>query len=59
MVYYGNGYGNQLFAFDANSGAQLWSSGSTIQGAIYEAPTVVNGRVLVGAWDGKLYSFGL
>lgn len=59
VVYYGDGPGNQLLAFDAVSGAQLWSSGSTIGGNIYGAPMVVNGRVYVGAWDGRFYAFGL
>jgi len=59
VVYYGDGYGNELFAFDATTGTQLWSSGATIGGAIYGAPMIVNGRVFVGAWDGKLYAFGL
>ena len=59
VVYYGDGPGNQLFAFDAATGAQLWSSQSTITGSVYGAPMVVNGRVFIGAWDGKLYAFGL
>src|SRR6266581_7058920 len=59
VVYYGDGPGRQLLAFDAVTGTQLWSSQSTITGAIYGAPIVVNGRVFVGAWDGKLYAFGL
>src|SRR6266480_6432700 len=59
VVYYGDGPGSQLLAFDAVTGTQLWSSQSTITGAIYGAPIVVNGRVFVGAWDGKLYAFGL
>ncbi len=59
VVYYGDGPGNQLLAFDAATGAPLWSSGATIKGAIYAAPTIVNGRVFAGAWDGKLYAFGL
>src|SRR6266581_1446169 len=59
VVYYGDGPGRQLLAFDAVTGTQLWSSGSTIRGAIYGAPIVVNGRVFVGAWDHKLYAFGL
>jgi hypothetical protein len=46
-------------SFDATSGTQLWSSGSTIGAAIYGASIVVNGRVFVGAWDGKLHAFGL
>jgi outer membrane protein assembly factor BamB len=57
VVYWGSGSGSQLFAFDASSGTQLWSSGSTISGGIYEAPVVVNGRVYVGGWDKKLYCF--
>ena len=59
VVYYGDGPGDQLLAFDAVTGTQLWSSQSTITGAIYGAPMVVNGQVFVGAWDGKLYAFGL
>ena len=59
VVYYGSGSDSQLLAFDAVTGTQLWSSQSTITGAIYGAPMVVNGRVFVGAWDGKLYAFGL
>jgi outer membrane protein assembly factor BamB len=46
-----------LYAFNANTGAILWNSGSTISGTIAAAPTVVNGRVYVTAWDGHLYSF--
>jgi outer membrane protein assembly factor BamB len=59
VVYYGDGPDSQLLAFDAVTGAQLWSSQSIIRRGIYGAPMVVNGRVFVGAWDGKLYAFGL
>jgi hypothetical protein len=59
VVYYGDGPGEQLLAFDAVTGTRLWSSGRRIGGAIYGAPIVVNGRVFVGAWDRKLYAFGL
>lgn len=51
--------GNKLFAVDAQSGTVLWNSGSTIGGNIAAAPTVVNGRVYVAAWDGYVYAFGL
>lgn len=59
VVYYADGIGNQVIAFDASTGAQLWTSGSTIEGPVYQAPTVVNGHLFVGALDGKLYEFGL
>lgn len=57
VVYYGNGVGNKLFAFDAATGTKLWDSGSTITGPIFGAPTVVNGMVFVGSWDHKLHAF--
>jgi outer membrane protein assembly factor BamB len=57
VVYYGDGTGNQLFAFNAATGTQLWNSGNTITGPIYASPTVVNGKVYVGSWDHKIYAF--
>lgn len=58
VVYYGDGVGGTEYAFNASTGAVLWSSGSQIGGSIYAAPTVVNGELLVGAWNGVLYAFG-
>ena len=58
VVYYGDGSGNTEFAFNAATGMQLWNSGSTITGGIYAAPSVVNGKLYVGAWDHKIYAFG-
>ncbi len=57
VVYYGDGYGNTERAFNAATGAQLWSSGATIGGGLYAAPIVVNGMLLVPSWDNKLYAF--
>jgi hypothetical protein len=57
VVYYGNGTGSTLYAFNAATGQQLWTSGNTISGWIFAAPIVVNGTVLVGAWDGKLHAY--
>ena len=57
VVYYGDGYGNTERAFNAQTGAILWTSGGTIGGGLYAAPTVVNGMLYVPAWDGKLYAF--
>lgn len=56
VVYFTDGVGNQAFAFDAASGAQLWNSGSTIGGPVMLAPTV-DGELYVSSWDGYLYAF--
>ncbi len=57
VVYYGDGRGAQEFAFDAATGTQLWSSGSTT-GQLFAAPTVTNGKLFVAAGDNHLYAFG-
>jgi outer membrane protein assembly factor BamB len=57
VVYYGDGSGNTERAFNAETGAPLWSSGSAIGGGLYAAPIVVNGMLLVPSWDHKLYAF--
>jgi DNA-binding beta-propeller fold protein YncE len=59
VVYYSDGSGNQVTAFDERIGAILWDSGSIIQGGMYQAPTVVNGTLYVDARDNVLYAFGL
>jgi outer membrane protein assembly factor BamB len=57
VVYYGDGSGDALLAFNAATGARLWNS-NAIQGSVYAAPTVVDGKVFAAAWDGKVYAFG-
>jgi outer membrane protein assembly factor BamB len=57
VVYYGNGFGNTLLAYDAATGAPVWDSGSVIQGGIWAAALVANGRLYAGSWDGHLYAF--
>ena len=57
VVYYGDGPGNRLLAYDAATGARLWDSGTTIAGPVFGAPSVVGGRVFVGSWDGAVYAF--
>jgi outer membrane protein assembly factor BamB len=57
VVYYGDGRGSQEFAFNAATGAQLWSSGSTT-GQLFAAPMVANGTLFVAAGDNHLYAFG-
>ena len=58
VVYYGDGYGGAAHAFNAKTGQELWNSGFQIAGSVYAAPTVVNGVLLVPAWNGTLYAFG-
>jgi outer membrane protein assembly factor BamB len=58
VVYYGDGNDGTEYAFDAKSGAPLWNSAATIGGGLYAAPTVINGKLFVGAWDNRLYAFG-
>jgi len=46
-----------VLAFDAATGTPLWNSGSTIGDFIFAAPTVANGALYVGSWDGHLHKF--
>ena len=60
VVYYGDGSDGRVFAFDARTGRELWTSGRSIGGPVYAAPVVVNGLLLVTSWDdddGVLWAF--
>jgi outer membrane protein assembly factor BamB len=57
VVYYGTGPGNDVIAFNARTGKRLKSL--SVHGAIFNAPSVVNGAVYAGSWCGRLYAFGL
>jgi outer membrane protein assembly factor BamB len=49
-----------IYALDANTGKELWSSGSIITSfAHFSGLSVANGRVYLGTFDSNLYSFGL
>lgn len=49
-----------LYAFDGQTGKELWSSGDTIKSfAHFTGLSVANGRVYIGTYDSTLYSFGL
>jgi len=49
-----------LYAFDAETGKELYSSGKTIPGFThFSAPVVCNGRVYVVTHDGTVYAFGV
>jgi Tfp pilus tip-associated adhesin PilY1 len=48
---------NNLYAFDADSGAYLWSA--TTASAVDSSPAVSDGKVYVGSSDGMLYAYAL
>ncbi len=49
-----------LYALDAQTGAELWSSGEQITSFNhFSSLSVANGRVYIGTYDGKLYCFGI
>jgi hypothetical protein len=49
-----------LYALDAQTGKELWSSGDQIhQWNHFSGVTVANGRIYLGTYDGTLYCFGL
>lgn len=56
VVYLGTGFGREVWALDAASGAALWTS-PRLPDAVYGAPTVANGRLFVAGWDGRLRAY--
>jgi outer membrane protein assembly factor BamB len=49
-----------LYALDAETGKELWSSGNDITSfAHFSGLSIANGRVYIGTYDSNLYSFGL
>jgi outer membrane protein assembly factor BamB len=49
-----------LYALDARTGQELWSSGDEITSfSHFSSLAVANGRVYIGTFDGNLYSFGV
>ena len=49
-----------LYALDARTGAELWSSGDQITSfSHFSSLAVANGRVYLGTYDGTLYCFGV
>jgi outer membrane protein assembly factor BamB len=49
-----------IYALDAQTGKELWSSGDSIhQWNHFSGLTVANGRVYLGTYDGTLYCFGI
>jgi outer membrane protein assembly factor BamB len=49
-----------LYAFDAETGKELYSSGDLIPSWVhFNGLAVSKGRVYFGTWDGSIYSFGV
>jgi outer membrane protein assembly factor BamB len=64
VVYYASGVASDVYAVDAQSGQQLWSTASLpvadrVTGGIFASPTVVNGRLFVAGFDHKIHAYGL
>ncbi|WP_159907952.1 outer membrane protein assembly factor BamB family protein [Caballeronia humi] len=64
VVYYADGIASEVFAVDARSGAQLWSTNNLpvadrVTGGIFTSPTVVNGQLFVAGFDHKIHAYGL
>jgi outer membrane protein assembly factor BamB len=56
VVYYASGTGNQAYAFDAETGEELWNSGDLFGARVAHAPLVVNGHVYIGTWANTFYA---
>ncbi len=49
-----------LYALDAQTGKELWSSGDDLKTWLHFGElSVANGRVYIGTWDGILYCYGI
>jgi len=49
-----------LYALDAQTGKELYSSDKIIPGWVhYSEPVVAAGKVFVVTWDARVYAFGL
>ena len=49
-----------LYALDAETGKELWSSGNEITSWLHAGElAIANGKVYIGTWDGNLYCYGI
>jgi hypothetical protein len=52
VVFAGEGNGGLVHAYNAQTGASLWSGKAAAAKATYGAPTVADGKVFAGSWNG-------
>ncbi|HZU60497.1 MAG TPA: PQQ-binding-like beta-propeller repeat protein, partial [Solirubrobacteraceae bacterium] len=57
VLFYDTGVTGKVKALDARTGKRLWSS--RLGASAFNAPSVANGAVYVGAWDRRLHAFTL
>jgi hypothetical protein len=57
VVYVMRSKNSVAYAFNAATGAKLWSSGTQVTGRIYTAATVANGQLLIASHTGSVYAF--
>ena len=59
VVYYADGGHDQVHAFNARTGQELWNSGTTVTKPMFTEPLVINGQLYMGAYDNKLHAWGV
>jgi outer membrane protein assembly factor BamB len=59
VVYYADGAHNQVHAFNARTGQELWNSGSAVNRPMFTEPLVINGKLFMGAYDNRLHAWGI
>lgn len=58
LVFAAAGGGGQVHAYNANTGAELWNSGTQNGAYTYGAPTVARGKLYFGSWGGYALNSG-
>jgi outer membrane protein assembly factor BamB len=59
VVYYADGGHDQVHAFNARTGQELWNSGTDVTRPMFTEPLVINGKLFMGAYDNKLHAWGI
>ncbi len=53
VVFVGEGASGRVHGYNASTGEALWTSGTTITGGTYAAPSIGGGKLFVGSWNGQ------